>query len=382
MWYWRADGDLSSLLSFPTIARVICIMLDDTNFPTSPEALDAAFLSRILNRDVCDISCVPIGQDVGFTGGRLTRIRLSYGSDDTQGPTTVVAKFAPGDGALRRRFSASNQNEVAFYSRVARCDVLAAPQCFSASYDPRTDASLVVLEDLDLLPSRGFLPGGTTVEAEAVVDALATAHAAYWETPNTRQVNSEDCLLGFDLQFAFDAYPDKLRRLLPGFELPPDVQALLAFLSEAPGTLSALNKASPPTLVHGDVHLDNIAFRREGEAVLLDWQFAGTGCGAFDLSYFLASSLEPELRRSMEVPLLRRYHVRLISAGVQNYDFGALKHDYLRGIASKICMTVIATVKFENDSPQKIAWRTADLRRLLAFCKDHSITPDVLRPVQ
>jgi hypothetical protein len=36
----------------------------------------------------------------------------------------------------------------------------------------------------------------------------------------------------------------------------------------------------------------------------------------------------PDLRRQWELPLLRRYHERLVAAGVSNYDWEALWSDY------------------------------------------------------
>jgi len=353
-------------------------MLDHRQIPATPEALDAAYLTRVLGCDVRAVYCEPIGHDLGFTGGRVLRLHLHYAAGQKDGPQSIIAKLAPPDLDMRRSFSHLGRNEWQFYTRFARNVGPDAPKCYLAEFDPARGDSLFLLEDLGVPSGSGFVGGGSKAQAEAVTDALARVHASFWRCPELAEDKAEDQLRGFDVTAAFRAYPRCVKGLLPDTQVPQCFLDLCACLAEAAEMLRDLRQNGPHTLVHRDLHLDNLAFRPDGSAVLLDWQFMGGGRGAFDLAYFLISSFEPDVRRAIERRLLRRYHAALSSYGVRGYAFETCWRDYKLGVFDKICMTAIATVYFENDAPYKTAWRAADLRRLLAFCHDHDVTPAVL----
>ena len=56
------------------------------------------------------------------------------------------------------------------------------------------------------------------------------------------------------------------------------------------------------------------------------------GCGAADVSRFIATSLQPELRRTIETALLDEYHSSLEAAGVREYDFDCCLLDFRAGL--------------------------------------------------
>ena len=122
------------------------------------------------------------------------------------------------------------------------------------------------------------------------------------------------------------------------------------------------------TLLHRDVQVDNILLHDDGVS-LLDWQFVGKGRGAYDLAYFLISSLDPNLRRAHEKALVKRY---VMALSQDDYGFERCWADYILGVFGKINVTVIATVLLDNAGSHKQAWRRADLDRLAAFCDDHA----------
>ena len=79
-------------------------------------------------------------------------------------------------------------------------------------------------------------------------------------------------------------------------------------------TVSEHRNSAPVTLFHGDVHLENILYSPVPEArpILIDWQLAGRGLGANDVSYFLVGSLSVSDRRAHECELLRHYFEKLV----------------------------------------------------------------------
>ncbi|MBN1402603.1 MAG: DUF1679 domain-containing protein, partial [Anaerolineae bacterium] len=85
------------------------------------------------------------------------------------------------------------------------------------------------------------------------------------------------------------------------------------------------------TLVHGDAHLANFLFPREGvaePAYLIDWQFWHPTIGGTDLAFMIATRWDPAIRRRLEGPLLRRYHEALLRRGVTGFGSEACWDDY------------------------------------------------------
>ena len=133
------------------------------------------------------------------------------------------------------------------------------------------------------------------MHALAGARSLAQIHAAFWGCPP----------LGVPQYLDFPAlwldYCDRFEHLLPGFLATPDFFAFGNFVATHWNSLtSTMSSLGPTTLVHGDPQLDNLLFEGEGAgAKLIDWQFAGSGCGIIDLGYFLISSFSPEMRRKL-----------------------------------------------------------------------------------
>jgi thiamine kinase-like enzyme len=88
----------------------------------------------------------------------------------------------------------------------------------------------------------------------------------------------------------------------------------------------------PATIIHGDLHLDNLIFTDDAGPILLDWQGIATGPAIVDLGLFLVGSLSVEDRRDTEMGLLARYHRRLRASGVEEYTFDDLVADYYRSL--------------------------------------------------
>ena len=65
-----------------------------------------------------------------------------------------------------------------------------------------------------------------------------------------------------------------------------------------------------------------------GEVAALDWQTLSLALPARDLAYLVATSLEPEVRRSCEEEVVAAYHARLVELGVEGYDLATCWDDY------------------------------------------------------
>ncbi len=353
--------------------------------PASPDAITPDWLTHALRAGqaiktarVMTVNLSRIGEDEGFTGGGLYLIRLTYDQSEPGAPNTVVAKLAPADPAMRAIMRVANGREVGFYANLARGGDLPVPHCYHADFDPETGASVLVLQDLGGYRSVPFLTGCGPADAKRVVEALAEIHAKWWNDPALPAFNGGPILAGFSFAEHWPRYPEKLKALLQDIDLPQsflEIGNCIAGNEDA--VFNALLETAPLTCLHRDIHTDNVMFgatNKGGGAVLLDWQISGKGRGAYDVGYFLISSVEPLQRRNTERGHVAHYHAELLRHGVTGYGLAQCWTDYLQSVAGKLFITVAATVLLDNSSPHKQAWRRTDLTRLLAFCADHRIS--------
>jgi hypothetical protein len=116
--------------------------------------------------------------------------------------------------------------------------------------------------------------------------------------------------------------------------------------TSAPGALSGpdLRSNCPSirkpacTLVQSDSHLGNILLDRDpasSHIYLLDWDAYQRGIGPWDLACLLILSHAPEIRRRVELRILKIYHRALLAHGVANYSFDQCVADYR--LAAFVC---------------------------------------------
>lgn len=350
----------------------------------TPEWLTATLLaSKSTTSRVTSAHLARIGEDEGFTGGGLYRITLTYDPPNPAAPTTLVAKLSPHDPETRRLMRAANAREVDFYHSLAQGNTLPVPRCYHADFDAETGASIVLLQDLSGYRSVPFIKGCGPADAKRVVEALAAIHAKWWNAPVLATLSGAAMVAEYPFDQYWPQYPEKLKALLQDIEIPAAFLQLGDFIAQNHVQIfTNLMETAPITCIHRDLQADNVMFAKpkgRAGAILLDWQFAGKGRGAYDVGYFLISSVEPSQRRQMERGLVGHYHAELLRHGITGYGLAQCWTDYLQSVAGKLFITVAATVLLDNSSPHKQAWRRADLTRLLAFCKDHRVAEQTFR---
>lgn len=336
--------------------------------PDGPDALSVDWLSAVLGTPVHDVTVTRIGENEGFMGGALYRLSLPKQS--------FVAKLSPADAKMRSKLAAANAREVAFYRSWA--EGLPVPGTCHAACDTRTGASVVLMEDLGSARAVPFVQGLGEQDVSAVLTSLAQIHAKWWGRPEVAELSGVDALSDFVFADHWANYSDMLRDLLPDMTLSKGFLALGDNAAErATDIFSQMQERGPLTLLHRDLQMDNILFAADGRARFIDWQFLGKGRGTWDVSYFLASSVQPALRRARERRWISFYHDMLLQKGVTGYPAETCWKDYLKSVIAKLFVTVIATVELDNSTDHKRAYRRADLTRLLAFIEDHNLTPAI-----
>jgi thiamine kinase-like enzyme len=96
------------------------------------------------------------------------------------------------------------------------------------------------------------------------------------------------------------------------------------------------------SLLHGDYRIDNLLFDpQRTEVTVVDWQTLAVGLPARDLSYFLATSLQPADRAAAERALVDAYHDALTARGVTGYDREMCWQDYRFGMLQVPLITTL-----------------------------------------
>ena len=240
----------------------------------------------------------------GTTRRTRTRLRLNDGQE-----LSVFIK-RPSRSLIARAFVAVprlSRAEVGFYTELRDQVPIATPQCHGAGHLWR--GFIVVLEDLT--DSGATLRGSTDTlsvdEAASLLASLAAMHQQWWGRTeshpwldlNPRRelklgalLSPSLCRLG--LWRVGSAVPDSLRQPISRYARNRRVgQAAMA--------------AGPTTLIHNDCHPGNQFVAADGRPGLIDWQLCRAGPWARDVAYLLATSLDPETRRSAERDLLADY---------------------------------------------------------------------------
>jgi hypothetical protein len=130
----------------------------------------------------------------------------------------------------------------------------------------------------------------------------------------------------------------------------------------------------PNTLVHGDYRADNLFFggAGQGSAALaaVDWQVTSRGAGAFDLAYFLSGNVSTEVRKSIEVDLLKHYTDILRDDGVREYGLEQCLEDYRFGVLFCLLYSVIVIGTLDPTNARGIAVFHANFERVAAAITD------------
>jgi len=239
--------------------------------------------------------------------------------NDDGGPRTVVIKFAALDPQSRATGIqvGTYQREAEFYRRVAPMVEVAVPHLYYVDFVEGTADIVIVMEDLHPREQGDQLGGCSPNEATLALSEAAKLHRPFW---------GDETL--FDLAWVSRRNPEQTAQtvaLLEGLQ-PAFVERYRRDLSEEAIEISEhfVRNASnwfseipkPSTLVHGDFRLDNLMFAPTDlgvtpPVVVVDWQTVAHSHGAHDVSYFVGSAFEPEVRRHHEEQLVSHYFEEL-----------------------------------------------------------------------
>jgi aminoglycoside phosphotransferase (APT) family kinase protein len=299
----------------------------------TPEWLSAALSERRALVEVSGVEVAAIG--TGQTGATY-RVTASYATDPGDLPATFVIKLPAQDDAVRDRVVIGYRSECAFYSSVADRVQVPTPQCFYCEITEDAMDFALLLADQAPAVQGDQLVGCGEAEARLAVTALAGLHAPSWcdpvwlDFPSIAFARPDEAGangMGEVAKMSADITLEKLGDRMT----PEDRETFSAAMSLiAPWLLTEHERFA---LLHGDFRLDNLLFDPELTRVsVVDWQTLGVGLPARDLAYFTATSLDSQLRATVEKGLVDDYHRALLGYGVTDYDRETCWCDYRLGV--------------------------------------------------
>ncbi|WP_244969562.1 ecdysteroid 22-kinase family protein [Nocardia cerradoensis] len=289
------------------------------------ERITPQWLSRALSTPVRAVTATPVG-----TGQMGSVFRLEI--DGESAPARLMAKLPAADPAARAMVAGAYRQEIRFYREIAPTVSVRVPTCHFAEFAGDGAEFTLLLDDLAPARQGDQIAGCTVAQANAAVRNLAALHGPRWCDPGLSAIDGLNFNGAAEAQALSELYGPATEVFLErlGQRLSPaDRDTLRACVPGiADWLLAAPDRFAP---VHGDYRLDNLMFSDDSgevEVWALDWQTLGLGLPARDLSYFVATGLEPDLRRAHEDSIIETYWRALCSHGVGDYTLDQCRRDY------------------------------------------------------
>jgi hypothetical protein len=333
-----------------------------------PSDLTVEWAQRVIKNSYPEVNVSGVAT-VSVDSGTTTRVRLAVEHDGPAGlPRRWFVKLPSLDWRARLITSLPGllHTEVRFYKEAAHAVPLTVPGFLAAQSKPGKGATLVLGDVTERGATAGH-PGDALTQAQAtlVIEQLARFHATFWDKVALAQtyrwlagpVRRMEDQLGTAL-----AVPLMQRGLKRAGELvPAAVRGWAVRYARHRRRAMRFLSNGPQTLVHHDCHPGNI-FWRDSRPGLLDWQLVRFGEGIADVSYFLATALKPEVRRTHEAGFLTRYAQVLAEHGITGIDDASLWQRYRAHLAYPLEAMIVSLAvggMIEPESNRELIRRTA-----------------------
>lgn len=246
--------------------------------PATIDEIDTAWLGMVLRRDFASahlFGFTPerIGADFGFAS-EVHRLQL----DGDRVPPAVVVKLWPSA-------SAGGLREVRFFEHFAPAAGPFVARCHYARGNDDTGRGVLVLEDLSHAVQGNCLDLIPAPRALALAEVLAALHARWWQPPV--RLDQDWLPPAPSAERAADWHAERRVTFLQRFPgaLQDPARCLLDQIAPRVAIAHRRLAGSRATLLHRDLHLDNVLFdRRSGRPIILDWALVARGSPALDLA--------------------------------------------------------------------------------------------------
>ena len=253
--------------------------------PGGDAVLSSAWLGATVDASVRVVSATRIGGEHGFSG-RIHRVV----AETEGGLRSFVVKQESAEAVERELLLRSECGE-----HLRGC----IPDLLAGVTDGESGRGVLVLEDVAPAEQGDVLDGCSEQRAEAVVRVLARLHGASWQPRDDTFPASLPRWGARPLDPG--AWADRLARASERFPriLTAGFTARIRDLPERVAPALDRLRAGPATWIHADAHLDNVLWRPDGTAVLLDWCNAAVGPPAADVARFLSEGVDAASRPAL-----------------------------------------------------------------------------------
>lgn len=263
------------------------------------DAINRDWLQTILAID--DIEQFTVTESELNTANALL-IHVSYATPTPDKPSRLFLKIV-------RRYS-----EVSFYTDIAPyTPQIPQPVCHFAGFKDAEGWGNLLLEDIS--ETHRFLSQPLPLSQAMlyrVAEQLAAMHRRWWVADSLLEDTVQDvtALVFPAIERKFASFVDTLGDALSSRRRTWYERLLAAWQPDE--WVQRLQKNQQVTLVHGDIHMANVAIPQVPDAsvLLMDWSLWHRNIPTYDFSY-LFSRCMPEFRARVETPILRHYHTHL-----------------------------------------------------------------------
>lgn len=322
--------------------------------PAFAEGVTADWLQQALAPNfpgvkVRSITTERLGEGYGLTS-RIFRYQWETGEP----PRSVVVKLWPTDGPGGTR-------EVLFYQTFGAAVGTRVPACFYAGVNLSDQRGAMILEDLGPVVQGDCLLKLSLHQAPAVARGLAALHATWLAHRALEEATWLPAVA------VWERGPDwfEPRRALFlerfGDRLDAPARTLLDRIVEAQVVANERLAGAAITLVHADLHLDNLVFVNGTEPVFLDWARCAKGPLALDLYDLLFPMIQSTDREQVLAVYLEEFAAR---AG-QSPELEALRFQLGGVFLRKFAIATCGVARWQPASPREAAMIDVGLQRAL-----------------
>ena len=297
-----------------------------TRGPSKSSDITAEWLTANLGARVpgaAALSATPLDGTTGTTDRRRLAVEWNEAGKRAGLPANVFVKSSPLSAKNRGMVAALGMsvNEVRFYQQMAAELAGVCPKAWY-SYAGIGARFLIVLDDIVADGARPYaLADRCEIEhARGLVDAFAALHSRFWDSQrfdaDLKWVRTWSTRPGNAVLKLFYKRGRRGALRLDRPDATPAVHATAAALDANVDAYYREFETGPLTMLHGDSHLGNTYSLPNGRSGLLDWQVIWRGPGLREVTYWMISALDPEIRRAHEGELLERYLDGLRAGGV------------------------------------------------------------------
>ena len=345
-------------------------------FPISPERMTASWLESALDVGIAGVDVEPIGEGAGFAGS-VYRARPEYADTDSGFPETLIWKTVSDDERTRRFLTRLGvyEREAKFYAQLAG-GLEIAPRSYFSQFDAEEGTLCLIIEDVSYMRAGDQVRGCAFEEALSVVREAARLHSAFWAERVDKRLGWVPTFDGGSGYFArmHSAAWRQLARTMGGM-IPEGLIEAAQRIGPRVSDVKARLSRPPMTLTHGDLRLDNVFFGSGPNAdriKLIDWQAIRMGRGAYDLAYFLSTSVPTDMRNLRQDEFIEAYVEALREGGVEGYSVEDCREDFAWALLDIVTFVGIIGSTLDFQSARGLELSGTIISRLWQSIEDSS----------